>query len=194
MRIREAQSRCTGLTVLPYDPVLDHRAFEPLVQALEEITPGVQLIRPGLCAIRARGPRRYYGNERSAAEAVLRRLAELGVARARIGIADGLFASELAAKHSGEPVAIVPAGETAGFLSPLPLDALETEAVAMRSRAPRQRRGPGDPPASTRSADARRLRRPAARGRDGQVRPGRSPRAPPGLGRRDRDGGPPAAS
>ncbi|MWV58007.1 DNA polymerase Y family protein [Rathayibacter sp. VKM Ac-2754] len=136
MRIREAQSRCTGLTVLPYDPVLDHRAFEPLVQALEEITPGVQLIRPGLCAIRARGPRRYYGSEQSAAEAVLRRLAELGVARARIGIADGLFASELAAKHSGEPVAIVPTGATAEFLSSLPLDALETEAVGMRSRPP----------------------------------------------------------
>jgi len=134
MRIREAQSRCTGLAVLPYDPVLDHRAFEPLVQALEEITPGVQLIRPGLCAIRARGPRRYYGSEQSAAEAVLRRLTELGVPRARAGIADGLFASELAAKHSGTAVSIVPAGESAAFLAPLPLDALETEAVGARTR------------------------------------------------------------
>lgn len=136
MRIREAQSRCTGLAVLPYDPVLDHRAFEPLVQALEEITPGVQLIRPGLCAIRARGPRRYYGSEESAAEAILQRLAGLGAAGARIGIADGLFASELAAKHSGEAIAVVPAGGTAAFLSPLPLDALETEAVGARRRAP----------------------------------------------------------
>ena len=141
MRIREAQSRCTGLTVLPYDPVLDHRAFEPLVQALEEITPGVQLIRPGLCAIRARGPRRYYGSERSAAEAVLRRLAELGVDRARIGIADGLFASELAAKHSGEDVAIVPAGTTAAFLAPLPLEALGTEAVGAATTRSKPVRG-----------------------------------------------------
>ncbi|PPI73113.1 DNA polymerase [Rathayibacter rathayi] len=136
MRVREAQSRCTGLAVLPYDPVLDHRAFEPLMQALEEITPGVQLIRPGLCAIRARGPRRYYGSEQSAAEAILQRLTELGLPGARIGIADGLFASELAAKHSGCPVAIVPAEAAAAFLAPLPLDALETEAVAAPARVP----------------------------------------------------------
>ncbi|QHC70300.1 DNA polymerase Y family protein [Rathayibacter sp. VKM Ac-2801] len=136
MRVREAQSRCTGLAVLPYDPVLDHRAFEPLIQALEEITPGVQLIRPGLCAIRARGPRRYYGSEQSAAEAILQRLAELGLPDARIGIADGLFASELAAKHSGRPIAVVPAGSAAGFLSPLPLDSLETESVAAPARVP----------------------------------------------------------
>jgi protein ImuB len=136
MRVREAQSRCTGLAVLPYDSVLDHRAFEPLMQALEEITPGVQLIRPGLCAIRARGPKRYYGGEQAAAEAVLLRLAELGLPGARIGIADGLFASELAAKHLGRPVAIVPAGAAAEFLSPLPLDALETEAVAAPARVP----------------------------------------------------------
>ncbi|MBF4462347.1 MULTISPECIES: DNA polymerase Y family protein [unclassified Rathayibacter] len=136
MRIREAHSRCTGLTVLPYDPVLDHRAFEPFVQTLEEITPGVQLVRPGLCAIRARGPRRYYGSEESAAEAILSRLAELGVADARIGIADGLFASELAAKHSGAPLSVVPSGEAARFLAPLPLDTLETETVGPHSGPP----------------------------------------------------------
>ncbi|NRD07619.1 DNA polymerase Y family protein [Rathayibacter agropyri] len=136
MRIREAQSRCTGLAVLPYDPVLDHRAFEPLMQALEEITPGVQLIRPGLCAIRARGPQRYYGGEEAAAEAILQRLTDLGLPEARIGIADGLFASELAAKHSDRAIAIVPAGAAAEFLAPLPLDVLDTEAVAAPARVP----------------------------------------------------------
>ncbi|QWL28096.1 DNA polymerase Y family protein [Rathayibacter toxicus] len=129
MRIREAQSRCTGLVTLPYDPVLDHRTFEPVVHALEEITPGVQVIRPGLCAVRACGPHRYYGSEHSAAEAILRQFAAQGIVQARIGIADGLFASELAAKHADGSLSVIPAGAAADFLAPLPLNALETETI-----------------------------------------------------------------
>lgn len=34
LRIREAQSRCTQLEVLPYDPVLDARAFDPVLAAI----------------------------------------------------------------------------------------------------------------------------------------------------------------
>ncbi|NQX10231.1 DNA polymerase Y family protein [Microbacteriaceae bacterium VKM Ac-2855] len=131
MRLREAQSRSTALVALPYDPILDARAFEPVILALEEITPGVQVIRPGMCAIRARGPRRYYGGELPAARAVLDRLVELGVSGARIGIADGAFAAELAAKvGGGEPVAIVPEDGSPAFLAPLPVGVLETEGPA----------------------------------------------------------------
>ena len=56
LRVREAQARCTALTVLPYDPALDARSFEPVIAAVEEIMPGVQLVRPGLCALHAKGP------------------------------------------------------------------------------------------------------------------------------------------
>src|SRR6478752_9012963 len=49
LRMREAQSRCPQLEVLPYDPVLDERAFEPVLAAIEEIAPGVQQVRPGTC-------------------------------------------------------------------------------------------------------------------------------------------------
>ena len=61
LRVREAQSRCSTLIVLPYLPVLDNRAFEPVVAALEGMTPGVQVMRPGMLAVRARGPAAYYG-------------------------------------------------------------------------------------------------------------------------------------
>lgn len=135
MRVREAQSRSTALVVLPYDPILDARAFEPVILALEQITPGVQILRPGMCAIRARGPRRYYGGERPAARAVLERLLELGVEGTRIGIADGAFAAELAAKTrraAGEddPVLIVPEGGSPAFLAPLPVGVLASEGPA----------------------------------------------------------------
>lgn len=125
MRLREAQSRSTALVVLPYDPILDARAFEPVILALEQITPGVQIIRPGMCAIRARGPRRYYGGEHPAAQAVLDRVRELAVVGARIGIADGAFAAELAAKGGGaDPVRIVPEQGSPAFLAPLPIGVL----------------------------------------------------------------------
>jgi protein ImuB len=128
LRVREAQSRCTDLIALPYDPVLDHRAFEPIIAAVEEIVPGVQLARPGTCVMRARGPSRYYGGERQAAQALLDTLASVGVRDARVGIADGPFAAEQAAKLPRDPetdaIRIVPAGRSPQFLAPFGIDLL----------------------------------------------------------------------
>ncbi|WP_434317386.1 hypothetical protein [Leifsonia sp. P73] len=107
LRVREAQSRCPQLEIVLYDPVLDARAFEPVLTAIEEITPGVQAVRPGTCVLRARGPARYYGGEEAAAAELLRCLEaledELGLALGdvRIGIADGPFAAEQAARSTG---------------------------------------------------------------------------------------------
>ena len=97
-RIREAQSRCTRLHVLRYDPALDARAFEPVLAGLEQALPGLHPLRPGTVAVRARGPARYYGGEQAAALTVLGTVAELGVEQARVGIAAGLFAAERAAR------------------------------------------------------------------------------------------------
>ncbi|MBM7504778.1 DNA polymerase Y family protein [Agromyces aurantiacus] len=124
LRLREAQYRSTALTVLEYDPALDHRAFEPVVRGIEAIVPGVQVLRPGTLAMRARGPARYYGGEDAAARALLEAAAGLGVAAARVGVADGPFAAEQAARAAarrGEPVHVVPPGEAAAFLAPLPV-------------------------------------------------------------------------
>lgn len=123
-RIREAQARCPRLQVLRYDPALDARAFEPVLAGLEQALPGWHPLRPGTVAVRARGPARYYGGEQSAALTVLGTVAELGVPEARVGIAEGLFAAERAAK-SASRVTIIPAGETAAFLAPLPVSLLE---------------------------------------------------------------------
>jgi protein ImuB len=125
LRIREAQSRCTHLEVAPYDPVHDARAFEPVLAAIEEIAPGVQLARPGTCVLRARGPARYYGGEEKAAAELLRCLEGLGIPDARVGIADGPFAAEQAARGTGaERIRVVPAGASPAFLAPLPIGQL----------------------------------------------------------------------
>ena len=134
LRVREAQSRCPDLIALPYDPVLDHRVFEPVVAAVEEIVPGVQLSRPGTCVMRARGPSRYYGGERQAAQALLDTLAGVGVPHARVGIADGPFAAEQAAKlrstGGADAIRLVPAGSSPEFLSPFPVETLERPELA----------------------------------------------------------------
>jgi protein ImuB len=121
LTVREAQFRCTGLVVLPYDPVLDRRAFDPVLDGIEALTPGVAVVRPGTCAIRARGPVRYYGGEESAALALLDELNGTGLIQARVGIADGPFAAEQAARVPGPRVRIIASGQSAAFLAPLPV-------------------------------------------------------------------------
>ena len=130
LRIREAQARSTGLVSLPYDPSLDERTFEPVIVAVEAILPGVQALRPGLCAIRIKGPSRYYGSERNAADVVFQALAAIGLTDVRIGIADGPFAAEQAARATDEldddveQLVIIPPGGSAWFLASYPLEVL----------------------------------------------------------------------
>ncbi|CAN5294388.1 DNA polymerase Y family protein [soil metagenome] len=132
-RVREAQSRCTELVVLPYDAALDIRSFEPVLDRIEETMPGVQLLRPGTCAVRSRGPARYYGGEEEAALWLLDALDELGIPGGRIGVADGPFTAELAARSQpGSRVGrirLVPEGGSAEFLSPLPVGLLADPAL-----------------------------------------------------------------
>ena len=124
LRLREAQARLPHLTALDYDPALDNRAFEPLIAAVEHLVPGVQLVRPGVCAVRIRGAARYYGGERAAALALTSQLDELGAGGARAGIGDGLFTAEQAARRAN-PVHIVAEGGAAEFLAPLDVGLLE---------------------------------------------------------------------
>ena len=122
-RRREAQAACPDVRVVAADPGRDQRVFDPIVAQLEEAAAGVQVIRPGLAAIKASGPARYYGGEREAADVLIDGLAGLDVLDVRIGVADGVFAAEQAA-YAGEPVFIVPEGGAAQFLAPLPVNRL----------------------------------------------------------------------
>ncbi|MFV0319503.1 MAG: hypothetical protein ACK5IN_03870 [Microbacterium sp.] len=130
-RRRDAQSRCPRLRIVPADDARDRRLFDPVVARIEEAAPGVQPIRPGLCALRARGPARYYGGEEPAAHTLIARLAELGVPDVRAGIADGPFTAEQVARTApAGDVRSVPAGAAAVFLAPLPVAVLEAPELA----------------------------------------------------------------
>ena len=103
LRRREAQSRCPELELLAHDPARDARAFEPVLVAVEQLTPWVEVVQPGECAFPARGAARYHGGEPSlvATVAAAVQAALGGRGGCRIGIADGTFAAGLAARRPG---------------------------------------------------------------------------------------------
>ncbi|WP_233608421.1 DNA polymerase Y family protein [Nocardia stercoris] len=122
LRRREAQARCPELHVAQADPDRDARAFEPVVAAVAATVPGVEVLRPGLLVLAARGAARYFGSEEVAAEQISDAVSAVGVG-CRIGSADELSTAVLAARRA----ALVPAGEGAAFLAPLPVSELAIE-------------------------------------------------------------------
>ncbi|EFQ83061.1 ImpB/MucB/SamB family protein [Aeromicrobium marinum DSM 15272] len=128
MRRRDAQSRCPELTLLDHRPELDARAFEEVLAAIEDLTPGVAPLRPGLCALRV--PPRYHGGERETAAVIAERVVELGLWDVRLGIADGMFAAEQASRRAlTQDVLIVAPGGSADFLADLPVEAADDTAM-----------------------------------------------------------------
>ncbi len=124
-RRREAQGRCPELVVLTDDPDRDARAFEPVVAAVEALAPGVELVRPGLVAVPARGPTRYFGGEPEVAERIVDVVTAQAGVQCQIGIADGLFAATLAAHRD----LLVPPDGSAGFLATLSIAELHQPAA-----------------------------------------------------------------
>jgi protein ImuB len=121
LRKREAQGRCPNLVVVEHDPARDARAFEPVVAAVEHLAPGVEVVRPGACALAARGPSSYYGGEARAAERLVEHTALTCSVEVQAGIADGSFAAMLAAR-TGQ---IVPPGGTSAFLAGMDIATLD---------------------------------------------------------------------
>lgn len=148
-RRREAQSRCPELALLNRDVDRENRLFEPVVAALDAITPRVEVSGAGLVGFPTRGPARFFGGEQDMAQvvvdAVAPRLSRQG--RVRVAVADGVFAARLAARcrpggrydlaatDGAEPngrsaddtavIQVVPLGGSGEFLAPMPITTLE---------------------------------------------------------------------
>ncbi len=140
----------------PADPLLltRTRLWQDVCEAVREIVPEVAILRPGVCAMRARGPARYYGSETNAAHALIDRvfacgtgthetLAQQLVQHTVVGIAASSFAAELTAllpaheashhpflQRPAENVRIVNSDDTAAFLAPLAIDQAVPESLA----------------------------------------------------------------
>ena len=119
MPVRQAQARCAGLQILARDRAAEARAFERVARVLEQVTPRLEVLRPGLVALPEDGPARYAGDRR----ALARRIGELldqEAVTGCVGSAQTLFAAALAARRS----VLVPGGATARFLEPHPVGVL----------------------------------------------------------------------
>ena len=132
LRRREAEARCPGLVVVDADPGAEARAFEAVARATEAVTPRIVLDRPGRLDFPTRGPSRYFGGDATLADRVLAEVAAVGVAEARVGVADGAFAARLAARLAGPGGAhVVDPGAAPRFLADWPVGALGGDDAAL---------------------------------------------------------------
>ena len=131
MRRREAQAACADLIVVGDQPERDRLAFEPVVRAVSELVPLVEVGAPGTMVLPTRGPSRYVGGDDALAER-LRALVAASDAPLHfgVGIADGrLMAMVAAASAIDRPGVVVPMGRSAELLSRQAVTALSVHAA-----------------------------------------------------------------
>jgi protein ImuB len=127
---REAEALAPFATVLIRDPGEESRRFEPVVEAIEDMIPRVEVVSPGLVLVPIAGAVRFYGGEQELAERLVDELDRL-VGHRRggdvlVGVADGPFAARWAAAVTevGRPKVVI---DTIAFLSGLDLAALREQ-------------------------------------------------------------------
>jgi protein ImuB len=124
---REAEALAPFATIMARDPGEEARRFEPVVVAVEELVPRVEVVSPGLVFVPVSGAVRFYGGEEPLARRVAKELDRIcGGQRggeAFLGVADGPFAARWAAATAavGEPQIVE---DTFSFLSGLDLSVL----------------------------------------------------------------------
>jgi protein ImuB len=124
---REAEALAPFATILIRDPGEETRRFEPVMAAIEELVPRVEMVAPGLLFVPVAGAVRFYGGEEPLAtriaDEVDRLTGSLRGGQALVGVADGPFAARWAAARAGvgQPLLVT---DTIGFLSNLELTTL----------------------------------------------------------------------
>jgi len=102
------------------------RMNSALHEALTLLCPFTELIRLGLFVLPVRGPSRFFGGEEAVLRAVLQCVFDVTNLRARVGIAEGLFCAELAAKAE----LVIAPGESDTFRRAQPLEVLGRKDLA----------------------------------------------------------------
>ncbi|MFW0791057.1 DNA polymerase Y family protein [Gordonia sp. CPCC 205333] len=122
MSKRQAQANCPQLVVADDDMHRDGRLFEPVVAAVAQLVPNVEVLRPGLCVLPVSAGVRYFGSVEVLAEALVDAVSALGV-ESSVGVADEMFTAVLAARQG----IFVPADTDADFLAGRPIGELMIE-------------------------------------------------------------------
>src|SRR5687767_4746722 len=128
MTLPQARALLPNLLVRPRDPECERAAQEALLEAAESVSPRVEDGGEGLAYLDLAGLERHFPGAQPELElgrALVGAAARVGLV-ARAGIASSKLAARLAAGLPSSPT-VVPAGEEAAFLAPLPLDRLGPE-------------------------------------------------------------------
>ena len=97
-----------------------------LIDALQIICPFTEVIRLGLFVLPIRGPSRFYGGDEGVLNAVTQCVKEVSGFTPSLGVSEGLFCAEVAAKQQ----VVLPPGTSDFFRNALPLEYLERKDLA----------------------------------------------------------------
>ena len=128
LTLTQARALIPRLIARARDAECEDTAHETLLEVAEAVTPRVESNGRGTALLDIRGLKRHYRGaspERDLGNALLRDLDRAGLP-SRVGIASNKLAARVAATLAHTP-AIVPAGEEADFLAPLPLQRLSPQ-------------------------------------------------------------------
>lgn len=131
MRRRHAEDRCPGVISLRADPGAEAVAFEAVVAVIEALVPRVEVFRPGLLLAGVDGAVRYYGGERLLLEQVEKELEASVGSGAKLGLASGPFAAELACRVGPSPLLVE---DDKAFLASLAIEVIGHEEMAATLR------------------------------------------------------------
>lgn len=123
----QARALLPKLVARARDPESERAAQEALLDAAALLSPRVEETGPGLVTLDVSGLERQFASpfEREIGHALLQSASHAGLP-ARVGLAASKLAARVAASLPG-PLTVVPAGEEARFLAPLPVDRLAPE-------------------------------------------------------------------
>jgi protein ImuB len=132
--LAQARSIMPKLIARSRDAECERTAQEALIEVAETFSPRIEDAGNGMVFIDIDGMERHYGSEEELAKAAACAADAVGLP-ARVGVAGSKLAARVAAELPKSPT-IVPAGEEASFLAPLPLARLspEIEAATMLQR------------------------------------------------------------
>jgi protein ImuB len=124
----QARALCPKLVARPRDEECERAAQEALMEVAESFSPRVEDAGEGLAFLDVDGIERHFRGPSPELDLgrALAAAAEAAGLPARVGIASSKLAAQVAAGLPNSPV-VVPVGQEADFLAPLPLDRLTPE-------------------------------------------------------------------
>jgi protein ImuB len=131
---REAEAVCPTVLTYVQDRGAEAGVFEPVVAAIEEVVPRVEMAHPGLVFVPIGGAVRYYGGEAPLVEQVVGAIEAVAGPGAAVGVAQGPFAARQAAalaERDGDPCIVT---DERGFLASLDVETIGSDDLAATFR------------------------------------------------------------